>query len=392
MLPMFCALQLDEITTPAPAQEKVKVKVIQNYTAIRVNPDFKEDDVQPLQPAPEGVSAVIDSDSEDQESEEEDQDSEKKDQDQDSEEEDQDSEEEEGERVGKKSDCSTGPSNTGKDQNGDDSLSVTEGNKSGSNDDGGDDAEAVPPQKKKVKSVSFLSLEPPAQDGDGEEKHTRKRRRQQKEKSTSASASAFFAPTLMKLEQIKRDAKRNQRQLDLIKAKIQRRKDAKMGKTSLPAKGNQRSLPAGSKTSPALPQGDIELLLSGALQTTGTDDPSSSEKILTPGADSPLLSGKALRTVTEAVLPAARVERKDTAGPLAAAATETGGAEGEGAQNGRVVPSTSGKWTVSARKEAPVPERGLRHTGTHFVLLTLCSKAMGVDRLGEGWSIQARGA
>ena len=356
------------------------MKVIQNYTAIRVNPDFKEDDVQPLQPTPEGVSAVTDSDSEDQDSEEEDQDSE---------EEDQNSEEEEGERVGKKSDCGTGPSDTGKDQNGDDSLSVTEGNKSGSNDDGGDDGEAVPQQKKKVKSVSFLSLEPPAQDGDGEEKHTRKRRRQQKEKSTSASASAFFAPTLMKLEQIKRDAKRNQRQLDLIRAKIQRRKDAKMGKTSLPAKGNQRSLPAGSKTSLALPQGDIELLPSGALQTTGTDDPSSSEKIPTT-ADSPLLSGKVPRTVT--VLPAAMVERKDTTGPLTAGATETGGAEGEDAQKGRVVPSTSGKWTVSARKEVPVPERGLRHTGTYFVLLTLCSKAMGVDRLGAGWSIQVRGA
>ena len=350
------------------------MKVIQNYTAIRVNPDFKEDDVQPLQPTPEGVSAVTDSDSEDQDSEEDDR----------------NSEEEEGERVGKKRDCGTGPSDTGKDQNGDDSLSVTEGNKSGSNDDGGDDGEAVPQQKKKVKSVSFLSLEPPAQDGDGEEKHTRKRRRQQKEKSTSASASAFFAPTLMKLEQIKRDAKRNQRQLDLIRAKIQRRKEAKMGKTSLPAKGNQRSLPAGSKTSPALPQGDIELLPSGALQATGTDDPSSSEKISTTGADSPLLSGKVPRTVT--VLPAARVERKDTAGPLTAGATETGGAEGEDAQKGRVVPSASGKWTVSARREVPVPERGLRHTGTCFVLLTLCSKAMGVDRLGGGWSLQVRGA
>ena len=64
-------MQLDEITSSAPAEEKLKVKVVQNYTSIRVIPDFKEDDIQPLQPTSEGINAVNDDDEEDIDSDEE---------------------------------------------------------------------------------------------------------------------------------------------------------------------------------------------------------------------------------------------------------------------------------------------------------------------------------
>lgn len=350
-------MQLDEITSSAPAEEKLKVKVVQNYTSIRVIPDFKEDDIQPLQPTSEGINAVNDDDEEDI-----------------------DSDEEEEETTEDKSNGGLAPNDMGLDENGEENrLSATEGSPiqdsddDNDDDDNDDDVEAMPQQKKKVKSVSFLPLDPPAQDGDGDEKQTKKKRRRRKEKSTSVSSSAFFAPTLMKLEKIKRDAKRNQRQLDLIRAKLQKRKDAKMGKTSLSAKQHQPSHPAVSKVPPAQPDDRTGILPAGTNQTTGTQGLAPSRKVQTAGTDNLSPSGKVQTAGTKAVLPSQTLERKDVEGVLSAATMETTGAEGQGVRKGHVVPSASGKWRVSAHQGTSLQERGIQHTGTVFLCFMLGS-------------------
>ena len=232
----FCR-QLEEVLGAAKTEESGATTkppaVVQDYSAIRVDPNFDAEDVQALEPTPAGADVLgndQESDSDDSSEDEEDTHSQ-----------------------------SNGAADEAAVNSGAAEMAEEDGETSSSDDDSeagaaeDDESESAPPPKKQKKSVSFLGLDPTA---DSSKKPKKRTRRGGQRNNPELASHAFLAPTRLKLEQIQQQGRWLQRKLDLIRAKQQKRKEKKLQAAA-------GSLPSGKRelTGKAVCESVIVLLL-----------------------------------------------------------------------------------------------------------------------------------